>query len=416
MGRYDISRSWLDRAKRVMPCDGAQTLSKASTRNPADYPIYIDRGQGSQVWDVDGNQFTDYMAALGPIILGYNYGPVTDAVVEQVRKGVLFSLESPLVVTVAEMLTQMIPGADAVRFVKTGSAATSAAVRAARTYTDRELILVARGAYHGQDNWMQCLEPRGQHGVPLNERNNVELFDYNNSTSLRKAFKHASLSVAAVIIEPARDFVATPEFLRSARELCDQHGAMLIFDEVVTFARFPGLAAAAHFGVTPDLLCLGKALANGMPIGAVVGKRAIMDAFERCFISGTYNGELSALAAAKATLTILRDEPVVDHIWQQGRTLMAGFTAAMERYDVPGTADGIPPCWRQTFHGPYAAELKMAFMAACAERGILPGLITYVGYSHSDEDVQRTIEVYHEVAEVLAEFLETATTAVERTR
>lgn len=410
--RLDLtnSRAWLDRAKKVLACDGAQTLSKSHTRNPSEYPAYIDRGQGAHVWDVDGNEYIDYMSALGPILLGYNYKPVTDAVVEQAKKSPLFSLEHTLTVEVAELLTEMVSGAEMVRFVKTGSDSVAAAIRAARTYTDAELVLVAENSYHGSHPWFQATQTgRGPMGVCLNERNNIRRFEYDDLGSLAATFANAPRPVAAVIIEPARTFQASKAFLEGARRLCDEHGAVLIYDEVVTAFRFAGHTYGDHIGVQPDLTCLGKAMANGYAVGAVVGKRDIVSAFDRCFISGTYHGEAVSLAAAKATLQVLRDSPVVDHIWRQGRTLMAGFTAAMDRHDIPAEAEGIPCCWRQTFTGPRAQELKMAFMGLCAQRGILPGLINYCSYSHTDEDVQRTVQVYYEVAAELEKLLENPT-------
>lgn len=404
------SRSWLDRAWQVLACDGAQTLSKSHTRNPDEYPVYIQQGRGAYVQDVDGQTYIDYLGALGPILLGYAYPAVTEAVIEQVRKGTLFSLEGTLTVEVAELLTQLIPGAEKVRFVKTGSAATSAAVRVARAFTYRNIILVASNSYHGQDNYFQVTQRgRGEYGIPSNELCNIMQFEYNDLADLARAIKicrHVGEPVAAIIIEPARTFEATFEFLQGARKLCDEQGALLIYDEVVTFGRWPGLTYAAYSGVTPDLICLGKALGNGMPIGAVTGRRAVMDAFDRCFISGTYHGELSALAAAKAVLTILQSEPVVEHIWAQGEKLRAGFRGAMNRHDIPALAEGVPPCWRPTFTGPRAHELQMAFMSLCAERGILPGLLTYVGYSHKDAEALRTVQVYYQVAAELEKLLD----------
>lgn len=402
MGRYDVSRQWHERAKKILPCNGAQTLSKGPDRNPKDYPIYIDRGQGSHVWDSDGAEYIDLMSALGPVILGYADKRVTDAVVDQVRKGVLFSLESPLVVEVAEMLTSLIPGAEAVRFTKTGSDAVGAAVRVARAHTGRPVVLVASNSYHGNQDWFQISQPLGRNGVPANLTANIGTFTYNDTDSLEAAFIHAPGPVAAVVIEPARDFIATPEFLQGARELSKKYGALLVLDEVVTAFRFPGHTATAQLFLEPDLICLGKAMANGFPLGAIVGPWRIMDTVNRCFISGTYHGELSALAAAKATLTILRDEPVVDYIWGQGKRLMEGFNAAMKKAGVPGQADGLPICHRYNFTGPQASELKMAFMSECAARGVLPGLITYLNYSHTKEDIKQTIKVFGEVASELA--------------
>jgi glutamate-1-semialdehyde aminotransferase len=392
----------------VLAVGGAQTLSKASIRNPTEYPIYIERGEGSHVWDVDGNKFIDYMAALGPIILGHSHPTVTKAVIKQARKGSLFSLEGTLTVSVAELLTQMVAGAEMVRFLKSGSDAVSAAIRAARTLTGREVVLVASNSYHGSHNWFQVTQKGfGENGVPKNEAENIRQFEYNDLDSLASVMATSFKPIAAVIIEPARTFQATKEFLVGAKELCHQYGVVLIYDEVVSGFRFSGHTYGAHIGVIPDLTCLGKAMGNGFAVSAVVGVREVMSVFDRCFISGTYHGELIGLAAAKATLQILRDEPVVEHITHQGEDLMYGFEAAMRHYNIPAYAEGIPVCWRQTFTGPQANELKMRFMSGAAERSVLPGLITYVNHAHTDEDIRDTITVYNEVAEELAKWLKT---------
>lgn len=399
MTRYTKSMEWQNRADKVMPCRGAQTLSKGVDRNPRHYPRFIERGFGSRVWDVDGNEYIDYMSALGPIILGYAHPEVTKVVIDQVQKGVLFSLENPLVVEVAEMLTGMLPGAEAVRFTKTGSSAVSAAVRVARTYTGREKVMVASGSYHGQDNWFQVTQNRGRHGIPNNEYKNILEFTHEDEDEVRSLIE--AWEPAAIVIEPARTFELSQQFLGVVRDMCHEYGVVLIYDEVVTFGRFPGHSYAAHIGVVPDIYCLGKAMGNGYAIGAVAGRREIMNAFERCFISGTYHGELTGMAAAKATLKILRTKPVVEHIWRVGSELQDGFDEAFDR--LGGKTDGIFVCWRPHWSGDWRNldNRQHRFMAECAVRGILPGLLTYVNYAHGEEEIRRTLAVYEEVAYVM---------------
>lgn len=385
------SLRWHERARKVLTCNGAQTLSKAAERSPGTYPIYLKRGSGSHVWDVDGQEYIDYVCGLGPLILGHNYPRVTEAIKRQADDGCLFSLEHPLTVEVAEILCDMAPCAEAVRFVKTGSDANEAAVRLARAYTGRDVILSC--GYHGWDNTFQILElGRGETGVPWELEYTSISFQFNRWDQLEVAFDgHRKGSIAAVVIEPMRFEPPAPGFLEKARELCDKHGAVLIFDEVVTSFRWARGGAQEYFGVIPDLACLGKAVANGMPLGAVVGKREIMDAFDRCFVSGTYAGETLSLAAAKATLETIRDEPVIEHIWRQGERLRDAFNALARHYHLDAVSRGYGPCTCQTFNGPDANLLKSLWLQETVRHGVLFGGIQYIGYSHSDEDIAHSI-------------------------
>lgn len=399
--RYAKSKELRARAIGLLPC-GAQTLSKAPDRFPDEYPTYIERGLGSHVWDVDGNEYIDYPLSLGPIILGHNYPAVTNAMRAQMEHGIVFSLSHPLELEVAERLCQMVPCAEAVRFTKTGSDAVMAAVRLSRTYTGREKVAVASNAYHGMHDWFQVRQPeRGRAGVPRALNDTTLLFEYNSIESLQAVFvEHGPL--AAVVIEPARTFEPAPGFLEAVKDLCATHGTVLIFDEVVTSFRWAIGGAQEYYGVTPDLACLGKAMANGLPLGAVVGKRDIMQAFERCFISGTYGGETLSLAAAKATLDVIATEPVVPQIWEHGELLRAAFEGITLL--LGGEAVGVGPCSVQRFNIGRTEEQKcvlMRWLEETAKRGVLFGHIQYISYSHTNEDILTTVAVMREAAEAI---------------
>lgn len=405
LDRYTKSAEWRQRAEHLLPC-GAQTLSKAPNRFPAHHPTYLVRGQGSRVYCVDGHEYIDYVQALGPIILGHNHPRVTEAIQRQAQDGFLFSLSHPLEVEVAELLRDMVPCAEAVRYVKTGSAAVEACVTLARVYTGRLPVAVARGSYHGACQWFQVGEALGANGVPPVLLDYLATFDYNSAQSLEALFTGEPL--AALVIEPGRDFEPTVEFLQAAKRLCDQHGTVLIFDEVVTSFRVANGGAQEKFGVTPHLCALGKAMANGAPLSAIVGQRDIMFAAERTFISGTFHGECLSLAAAKACLTVIRDEPVTEHCYRQGARLRSTFDHIMGSMGIAATAKGQDVCSRQTFHtGDLTLDKDLGdlWLSETAQRGLLLGRIQYMSYAHDDKALDHTIEAMGFAADVLRQAL-----------
>src|SRR6516164_1362670 len=290
------SRLLLERAKRVIP-SCTQTFSKGPNQWIRGVsPHYLMRGEGAWVWDVDGNKYLDYLMALGPIILGYGNRRVNEAVMRQVRDGPVFSQMHPLEVEVAEMLVDIIPCAEMVRFAKNGSDATTGAVRAARAYTGRDHVAFC--GYHGWHDWYVGTTTRNK-GVPAEVSALSHGFTYNDIESLARIF--TSHQVAAVVMEPIGVEDPKPGFLQAVRDLCTTHGAVLVFDEIVTGFRLHLGGAQAHFGVKPDIACFGKAMANGFPLAAVVGDRDIMLTFDEVFFSGTFGGDASSLAACKAT-------------------------------------------------------------------------------------------------------------------
>jgi glutamate-1-semialdehyde 2,1-aminomutase/spore coat polysaccharide biosynthesis protein SpsF len=401
------------RAEAVIP-GATQTLSKGPSQFVQGVaPAFLVRGSGSHVWDADGNEYIDYPMALGPIILGHCYPAVDEAVKRQMADGTAFSLPHPLEIEVAERLVEMIPCAEMARFGKNGSDATAGAVRLARAYTGRDLI--ACSGYHGWQDWY-IGSTSFNRGVPEAVRELVKTFAYNDLESLRRIFGENPGKVAAVIMEPIGIVEPAAGFLQSVKELCRRAGALLIFDEIVTGFRLARGGAQEYFGVTPDLACFGKALANGYPLSAVVGPRAIMKTFEEIFFSFTFGGETLSLAAAKATLQEFTDKAVIGHLWELGRQLNDGFKTlahelAVERFM---RSDGLAPRTVLSFFDESGREsllVKSLFQQECLKRGVLFSGGQNICFSHSAGDIDHTLRVYRTAMEIVGRALSSGNVA-----
>ena len=398
------SREYFRRAQAVIP-SCTQTFSKGYTQFVQGVaPLFLARGKGSHVWDVDGNEYIDYPMALGPIVLGYDDPDVNAAVVAQVADGVTFSLSHPLEVEVAEILTQTVPCAQMVRFGKNGSDATSGAVRAARAFTGRDIIACC--GYHGWQDWYIGSTTRDR-GVPAAVRQLTKPFSYNDLASLERIFRAHPGQVAAVIMEPVGVAEPRDDFLPRVAELTRANGAVLVFDEIVTGFRVALGGAQELYGVTPDLACLGKAIANGYPLAAVVGRRDIMQIFDEIFFSFTLGGEAVSLAAARATIAKLRARPVIAHLWRQGQRVRDGYNrlAAAVGLESRTRCIGLPPRTVVGFTddaGQESLAMKSLWQQEMIKRAILVGAGFNMSYAHSDDDVDRTLAACEESLGVLA--------------
>lgn len=408
--QFPLSEKLWQRAQGLIPA-GTQTLSKAPDQFVGGItPKYLLRGEGSHVWDVDGHEYIDYPMALGPILLGYNYQPVVDAVVKQIREGTTFTLMHPLEVEVAELLREVVPSCDMVRFGKNGADATSAAVRAARAYTGRDDI--AYCGYHGCQDWYAVTTPRNK-GIPKSFASLMHPFEYNKIETLEKLFAENPGKIAAVImevpgVEPAVNSETGKNFLQEVSELAHKNGAVFILDEIVTGFRFALGGAQEKYGVTPDLSCFGKGMANGFPISAVVGQKEFMKEFDEVFFSMTYSGDTIGLAAAKATIEELREKPVIEEIWKRGEMLHERVNKAASELGVPFRFGGQP------VRGHYeiavddedlSLTVKSLFLQETIKRGILFGGPVFISYSHSEADIDKTVEAATAAFEVIKKAL-----------
>jgi glutamate-1-semialdehyde aminotransferase len=385
----ESNRLW-ERAKRVIPA-GTQTLSKAPSQFVDGVsPKFLARGRGCHVWDVDGNEYIDWPMALGPILLGYDYPAVTEAVIAQVREGTTFTMMHPKEVILAERLVEVIPCAERVRFAKNGADATGGAIRAARALTGREHVIAT--GYHGYHDWYIATTERDA-GVPRLHRELSHAVAFNDLPALEVAL--SAHEPAAVIMElPAEEPDAG--FLAAAIEASHRHGALFILDEIVTGFRYALGGAQELYGIRPDLTCLGKGMANGYPLAAVVGSASAMEAFEEIFFSMTYSGEAISLAAALATLDVLQSEPVIKHIWARGEQLRAGLRQLADQVSFGMTLLGNPPRSALIFHdesGDLSAGLRGLFLQECHKRGVLFGVPIFPTHSHTEEDINHTLSV-----------------------
>lgn len=409
--RYQRSQELLKRALTTIPL-GSQTFSKSKTQYPAGVsPYFITRGLGSRVWDVDNNEYIDFVNSLAAITLGYNDPDVTAAVRNQLDDGVIFSLPHPLEMQVAEKIVEMVPCAEMVRFGKNGSDATAGAIRLARAYTGRDHVVVC--GYHGWQDWYIGSTTRNK-GVPKATRELTHVFTYNDIDSLEALFKQRPDQIACVIMEPMNIAEPAPGFLEAVRDLTHKNGAIFVFDETVTGFRLAKGGAQEYFNVIPDLATFGKGLANGYPVSAIAGKAEIMRYMDEIFFSFTFGGEALSLAAALATLTKLDTQPIIPALWSQGRKVVAGAKELIERHRLETMLNiAGKDCWSfllfRDCDGYSQWELKTLFLQEVFARGILVLGGHNMSYAHSDADITRLLTVYDEVFSILQEVLEKKT-------
>lgn len=393
----------LERALKAIPL-GSQTFSKSKTAYPEGVsPHFIKRGDGSHVWDVDGNEYVDFVNGLASITLGYNDPDVTEAVKTQLEEGTIFSLPHEIEIKVAEKIIEMVPCAEMVRFGKNGSDATAGAIRLARANTKRDHVAVC--GYHGWQDWYIGSTSRNL-GVPSSVRDLTHSFTYNDLDSLERLFKKYSDQVAAVIIEPMNSTEPNNGFLEGVKVLAQKNGAILIFDETITGFRYANGGAQEYFGVIPDLAIFGKGMANGYPVSVVTGRAEIMKLMEEVFFSFTFGGETLSLAAALTAMTKLQQEPVVKTLWEQGRKIKKGVNTLIRKHNLENVLSITgKDCWSFLIFKDtdvYSQwELKTLFLQEVFARGVLTLGTHNMSYAHSDEDISKLLKVYDEVFGVI---------------
>lgn len=401
------SKELLDKALAVIP-SATQTFSKGPRQYPLGAaPVFIERGSGSHVWDIDGNEFIDYPMGLGPVILGHASSAVDEAITGQLSRGIVHSLPHPLETELAELLTEIIPCAEMVRFGKNGSDATSGAVRAARAFTGREKIACC--GYHGWQDWYIATTTRNA-GIPAVVKDLTLTFRYNDIESLAELFARNSGEIAAVIMEPVGIEEPADDFLQKVKEMANRNGAILIFDEVVTGFRFDMGGAQKYFNVIPDMACFGKAMANGMPISAVVGRKDIMAIFDEIFFSFTFAGECLSLAAALATIREMQDKNVIAKLWDLGGQLKDGYNAIVKDLALEAVTEckGYPPHTVIVFEQAGDNDpltIRTLFQQEALARGILAIGVHNICYSHSQQDIDKTLSAYRETLSLIKDTL-----------
>jgi glutamate-1-semialdehyde aminotransferase len=365
-------------------------------------PKYIQRGKGSHVWDVDGNEYIDFNSAIGPISLGYAYPAVDEAIKKQLESGITFSMMHPLEVEVSELIQQIIPNAEAVKISKTGADVCSAAIRVARAFTGREKVFCC--GYHGWHDWYIGITSRNA-GIPEAIQNMTFTFEYNDIDSIKAALDE---TVAALILEPFIFEAPKPGFLKELAEACKVNGTLLIFDEMWTGFRIALGGAQEYFGVKPDLAVYSKACANGMPIALLTGRADVMELFNsQVFSYTTFGGEALSLAACIATINELRDKNVPQYLDEKGGLMKDGYNqiAIETGMDIYTRCIGYN-CRSMVTFTPEAGnglEVKTLMQQEMIKRGVLWAGFHNMCYSHTDEDIAYTLSAYRDVMPIMKE-------------
>lgn len=390
---FQRSKELLERELKVSPL-AAQTYSKSYRYFPRGIaPSYMERGEGCFIYDVDGNRFIDFMCALGPVTVGYNDVTVNEAVIKQVGRFASGSLQSEIEVELAEKICEIIPCAEMVRFVKNGGDATTAAVRLARAFTGRDVVLMS--GYHGMHDW-SIGASENHKGIPEAVRELTITFTYNDLEDLEKKLK--GNKVAAVILEPIQSNGPKDGYLEGVKELTHKYGAVLIFDEVVSGFHYALGGAQEMFGVLPDLVAFGKGMANGYPISAIAGRRYLLEQIEKgVFVSTTFGGDSISMAASLATLNILEQPGFYDHITKIGTILRNGIADRIQKYDLKDVLEvsGLPAHCGVAFEGHGSLsylDIQSVYSQTMLQNGILVFAIYFLNSAHTEKEAEAYLE------------------------
>ena len=400
------SLKMFDEAKRLSP-GGVLGIRRPYNFIEGEYPIFITTGDKGHITDVDGNDYIDMLCSYGPIILGHKEKEIDDAAIARIKDGFCFSLVQPVQNELEQKLCEIIPSAEMVILMKTGSDTTTCAVRIARGYTGKDKIL--RCGYHGWGDW--CVEVKG--GVPDHVSQDTLEFHYNNLEELESLLDQNKDSVACIIITPVGHPLALPVeapkpgYLEGVRALADKHNVVLIFDEIRTGFRVSLGGAQERYGVTPDMSCVGKAMANGYPISAVVGKKDVMKMVEKeVFISSTFFPNSVEMVAALKTIEILEREDVCNSIWERGTKFLENLSDIVSKSGLPVSVSGIPPMPFLTFDkeetGLYK-ERRRRFYTEAIRRCLFiqPYHHWYIAHRHTDKDLETALSVVEESLDVV---------------
>ncbi|ANA81408.1 glutamate-1-semialdehyde-2,1-aminomutase [Paenibacillus vortex V453] len=416
--KEDLSRSAFEEAKQYIP--GGVNSPVRAFKSVGLTPIYIERGEGSRVYDIDGNSFIDYVGSWGPLIMGHAHPEVVDALQETAAKGTSFGAPTLLETEMAKLVCERVPSIEVVRMVNSGTEATMSAIRLARGYTGRSKIIKFEGSYHGHADSLLIKAGSGiatlglpdSPGVPESVAVSTIAVPYNDLESVQLAFERFGEEIAAVIVEPVAGNMGVvpplPGFLEGLRKVTSDYGSVLIFDEVMTGFRVDLNCAQGRYGVTPDLTCLGKVIGGGLPVGAYGGKRELMDQIAPAgpiYQAGTLSGNPLAMAAGYTTLKLLTPA-VYEQLEERGARLQAGLESNAKEFGIPLSVNRIGsmvcPFFTNTpvvnFDTAKTSDLDMfrRYFAAMVQEGVsvppsqFEGM--FISAAHTVEDIDATIE------------------------
>jgi glutamate-1-semialdehyde-2,1-aminomutase len=394
---FTKSEKFFEEAKKLSP-GGVTSERQPSKFIPGKYPIFLDHGKGSHVWDVDGNEFVDWVCSYGPLVLGHNNENVDNAVIENIKNGFCFTLFHPIHNTLIKKLLEIMPWAEMAKILTSGSDATAAAIRMARVYTEKDKVI--RWGYHGWHDWSYggAGTDRTPYGVPESAAADILTFNYNDLNSLEEVFNKNKDKVACVIMQPFESSKELPKegFLEGVKKITHSNDAVLIFDEIRSGFRVALGGALEYFNVIPDMACFSKAMANGYPISVVIGKKDIMLPSQKTRISATFFPNTFPMVAALATIKEIQDKNGIEFMWKQGTRLVKGFENLINDYGIEAKMIGLPviPMLKITYNNPEKNETaKNIFFSDAIGKGIFlhPSHHWFLSLAHTDKDVDDTL-------------------------
>ena len=395
----NLSNNLKERARKVIPHQTGTFSRSATTFVEGVYPVYVQSARGSHFTDVDGNEYLDYLLGLGPITLGYNYKVVNDAIMNQLKDGIIFSLPHPIEVESSELMCKTIPHAEMVKFEKSGSNAVTGAVRAARAITKRDKIAYcgSGGVWH---DWQATMVSRDG-GVPEFNKKLINIFNYNDNEGLEQIFEDNPDEIAAIVLEPTIYEKPTNNFLKKVREIADKNNSVLILDEVITGFRFDLKGGQKYFDIKGDLVCFGKGMGNGLPISAITGPYEYMRIFDKLWVSSTNNSETLSMAGTIAVINEMREKDTTSKCWELGSRLFDGWNKITEKNNLDVKMIGYPIRMTMKCFDSKKVEslaLKALILQEMIKRGIFisPGP-TFISYSHSIEDIDNTLTMLDDI-------------------
>ena len=394
MVNLENSNKLKHRAFKVIPHQTGTFSRAADHFIEGVYPVYVESANGSHFLDVDGNEYLDYLCALGPITLGYNYERVNKAILQQLNKGILFSIPHKIEVELSELFCKTIPHADMVKFEKSGSNAVTGAVRAARAFTQRDKIAYcgSGGVWH---DWQAAMVSRDG-GVPKFNDQLLRIFEYNDIDGLEQIFEENKNEISAIVLEPTIFEKPTNDFLKKVRKIADENNSLLILDEVITGFRFNLKGAQKYFDIKGDLTCFGKGMGNGLPISAISGPDEFMNIFNKLWVSSTNNSESLSMAGTIAVINEMKEKDTITHCWNMGQKLFEGWNKIMDEVQLNSKMIGYPV--RMNFSSfnndeTNSPELKALILQELVKKGIFmsPSWCA-ISYSHTENDINFTLE------------------------
>jgi glutamate-1-semialdehyde 2,1-aminomutase len=398
-----------ERIKKVSP-HYTQTFSRSPTSFVEGvYPVFAEKAQGAYFTDVDGNNFIDYLLALGPITLGHNYSVVNQSIIDQLNDGILFSLPHRKELELSELLCKTIPHTQMVKFEKSGSNAVTGALRAARAITKRDKVAYcgSGGVWH---DWYAAAISRDG-GVPKFNDDLIKIFDYNDLDGLEEIFEQNKNEIAAIVFEPTVYEKPLPEFLSKIRKIADSNNSILILDEIVTGFRFALGGCQEYFNLKGDFVCFGKGMGNGLAISAITGSNEFMKIFDKLWVSTTNASETLSLAGTIATINEMESKHTISHCWEVGQKLFEGWNQIAKEYEINSFMTGYPI--RMTMNckdskNNESISLKGLILQEMVKRGIFiaQGPI-FISYSHKIEEIQKTLSAWEDVCKFIKKQINT---------